>query len=179
MYECLDCKKIFQYPTIEFNGKDGCPYCLSMNFCQYEPHVISGFPGIGKSYFCKISKKKAIDSDSSKYSHLVNGDKNPSFPYNYVTHIQDNLFKQDNIILVSSHMEIRKAMRENGIPYILCYPDISCKEEYMERYRKRGNDDKFLSLMDNNWEKFINDMKNDPCTKRIVLKEGEYLSHYI
>ena len=47
--------------------------------------IISGFPGIGKSYYHKLHPETTLDSDSSEFSWIINefGDKirNPEFPY--------------------------------------------------------------------------------------------------
>ena len=54
--------------------------------------VISGFPGIGKSYLFNNGKNiLIIDSDSSNFSWLEPGVRNPEFPHNYMKHIKIRL----------------------------------------------------------------------------------------
>lgn len=131
--------------------------------------IISAFPGTGKTYFYekyKNSDIKVLDSDSSNFSWIKdkNGNnttkRNPDFPQNYINHIKENIGKAD-IIFVSSHDIVRKALYDNGIKYIVAYPDNDCKDEYLERYRNRGNTEEFINMMNKNWDKFINGMKND------------------
>ena len=131
--------------------------------------IISAFPGTGKTYFYekyKNSDIKVLDSDSSNFSWIKdkNGNnttkRNPDFPQNYINHIKENIGKAD-IIFVSSHDIVRQSLYDNGIKYIVAYPDNDCKDEYLERYRNRGNTEEFINMMNKNWDKFINSMKND------------------
>jgi len=46
--------------------------------------VISAFPGTGKTYFHRNAELKVYDSDSSKYSWIKEGLKDPNFPNNYI-----------------------------------------------------------------------------------------------
>ena len=88
--------------------------------------VICAFPGCGKSVYYSLNSiyeghkngKKILDSDSSLFSWIYDNDgnktskRNPEFPGNYIQHIKNNLNSQD-IIFVSSHILVRKALREN------------------------------------------------------------------
>ncbi len=124
--------------------------------------VISAFPACGKSYFYNQNKESGmvLDSDSSEFSWIKdkNGnntkERNPEFPQNYMQHIKNNIGKVD-IIFVSSHDNVRAALKENSIEYTLVSPKIELKEEYIERYKKRGNDEGFITFISTKWEEFI------------------------
>lgn len=146
--------------------------------------IISGFPGVGKTNFFKNQRylgKVCLDSDSSNFSWIKdeNGnnttERNPNFPNNYIKHIKDNIGKVD-IIFVSSHETVRKALEKANIKYVLAYPELGAKEEYIRRYKERGNSETFINFVSGNWDNFINDIKNEmfPCKKE--LKEREFLS---
>lgn len=145
--------------------------------------IISGFPGVGKTVlFNNISNGKSpsfktiLDSDSSNFSWLSPGIRHPEFPQNYMNHIKENMGKVD-IILVSSHDVVRKALYENKLEYILVYPKKDIKEEYIQRYKNRNNDDKFINMIDSNWDKFINDIEDDDTPlMKIELLPNEYLN---
>lgn len=132
--------------------------------------IISAFPGTGKTYFFNkyngVNSLIILDSDSSNFSWIKdeNGNntttRNPDFPNNYINHIKENIGRAD-IIFVSSHDVVRQALSDNDIKYIVVYPDNDCKDEYLERYRNRGNTEEFINMMDKNWDKFIDGMKND------------------
>lgn len=134
--------------------------------------LISAFPGCGKSHlFRNAGDKVILDSDSSTF------DKS-EFPKNYITHIKENMGKVD-VILISSHDVVRDALLVNGLKFTLVYPDISIKDEYIQRYIDRGNNDAFVKLLEENWESWIGDMENQKGCNHIKLKSGEYLSDVI
>lgn len=136
--------------------------------------IISGFPAIGKSYLTQNTKLVVLDSDSSYFSWIKDGERHPDFPNNYMQHIKENIGKAD-YILVSSHDIVRKALRENKINYVLVYPSKDLKKEYLERYQNRGNNDSFISFIDSNWDKFIDDIENETFPELLKLKSGEHL----
>jgi hypothetical protein len=131
--------------------------------------VVSAFPGCGKSHlFRNKGDKRILDSDSSTF------DKS-NFPENYINHIKSNIGDAD-IILVSSHKEVRDALVDQSIDFILVYPSRDIKDEYIQRYIDRGNDDKFVELLKKNWDSWMNELEKQTDCKKIELKEGEYLS---
>ena len=140
--------------------------------------VVAGFPGVGKSVLSKNSNLNVLDSDSSKFSWIEPGVRHPDFPQNYINHIKVNIGVAD-IILVSSHDVVRKALAESGIEYYLVYPDISLKEEYLDRYRQRGNDEKFIALLKSKWEEFILSIEEETFPTLLKLSSNQYLSDVI
>lgn len=139
--------------------------------------IISGFPGIGKSFVCEKYRDSDIiisDSDSSLFSWLEPGVRNPEFPNNYVEHIIENIGKVD-YILISSHDIVRKALAERGIQYILVYPDISLRDEYINRYIQRGSSEEFINNIKNTFEEFVYQCENDEYAIKIKLNSDIYL----
>lgn len=114
---------------------------------------------------------EVLDSDSSKFDKA-------HFPQNYIEHIKSNLGKVD-IIMVSSHKEVRDVLVENGIPFILVYPSPEIKEEYIQRYIDRGNTGSFVQLLNNNWEIWLKELEKQKGCKKIKLEKGQYLSDVI
>jgi hypothetical protein len=139
---------------------------------QLNTMVISAFPGCGKSHYFRSNKNKIVlDSDSSTF------DKS-DFPRNYIEHIKSNIGKAD-VIMVSSHKEVREALVENGIFFTLVYPEPSIKEEYIQRYIDRGSPESFVNLLTNNWNNWISELEEQVGCDKITLKEGQYLSDVI
>lgn len=138
--------------------------------------VISAFPACGKSYCFSHYQDtwKMLDSDSSNFSWIKdeNGNntkvRNPEFPSNYIKHIKDNIGKVD-FIFVSSHEVVRKALRESNIRTIMVYPKKEMKDEWVKRFKERGNDEKFIEFISSNWPDFIDDMENEDG-KHIMMK---------
>lgn len=146
--------------------------------------VISAFPACGKSYAFEHYQYRysMLDSDSSQFSWIkdVNGnntkERNPDFPNNYIKHIKDNIGKVD-IIFVSSHECVRKAMDEAGIRFCTVYPKETMLNEWVGRMYRRCNDQKFIQFIIDNWDDFMYEIKfgeyNGFGTSR--LGNNEYL----
>lgn len=119
--------------------------------------IISAFPGTGKSHYCNLHPDTTLDSDSSEFSWTyVNGERirNPDFPANYIEHIKNSIGKYE-YIFVSSHKEVREALKDSCLFYYTVIPLIYHKEEYLRRYRVRGNDEAFVNLIDKHWNLWI------------------------
>jgi hypothetical protein len=146
--------------------------------------IISGFPCIGKSYFCENSKTRCWDSDSSAYSwsgeklHDGKRIRNPDFPNNYINHIVET-HAPGTFILVSTHKVVREALSNNMMPFVLVYPNRFLKEEYLERARKRGSTQEFINIMDTNWDTWVSECEAQHASVKICLGFGETLSTII
>lgn len=134
--------------------------------------LISAFPGCGKSHlFRNPGGRVILDSDSSQFNKDY-------FPENYLQHIKNNMGKAD-IICISSHDVVRDALVENELPFTLVYPDRSIKEEYIQRYIDRGNEDSFVKLLQENWDNWMDGMETQKGCDHIKLQTGQYLSDVI
>ena len=137
--------------------------------------IISAYPAMGKTYFTETInekyKMKILDSDSSffKWNYDYNGNKldtvNRTWPDNYIDYIKSHLLTHD-IIFVSSHEEVRKALCLCDIDYYTFVPDYEYREEIFKRMKKRCNTEEFIKTRRDN---FAN--KNNFCPH--VLTEGD------
>ncbi len=120
---------------------------------------------------------EVLDSDSTNFSWSdeTKTQRNPEWPQNYITHIQENRDTSD-LLLVSSHDVVRTALVEAGIPFTLVYPSLDMKDEYIQRYIQRGNNESFVALLEANYEKWITELMAQQGCTHVVLKSGEYLS---
>jgi hypothetical protein len=41
------------------------------------------------------------------------------------------------------------------------YPSVEKKSEFIQRYTNRGNDQKFISMMEENWENWISEIDSE------------------
>ena len=154
--------------------------------------IIAAYPACGKSYFTENIKDYfdedilvVLDSDSSQFSWIYeDGEKtdkrNPDFPQNYIKHIKDNIGKAD-VIFVSSHEIVRKALGKNNIKFTLVVPKKNCLNEWMIRYINRGNDNEFIDVQINNWDKWLNEIDEEKGTysKLIKLEQHQYIADVI
>lgn len=143
--------------------------------------IISAFPGTGKTHFFnEFSKQVPVhDSDSSKFSWLETESgkvRNPDFPNNYIDHIKS--IESSGIVLVSSHLEVRNALNFNNMRYYLVFPEIACKEEYLQRYKDRGSPDSFIQLLDKMYETWVDELLscNTPNCIKVVLGPKQYVT---
>ncbi len=143
--------------------------------------IVSGFPGVGKTIlFNNPGGLTILDSDSSKFSWIdkAKGERHPKWPKNYVDHIVANRDKAD-LLLVSSHKETRDALVESGVGFSLVYPSLEMRQEYIDRYIKRGSNAQFVKLLEANYEKWIQELMMQQKCKHVLLQPGQYLSDVI
>ncbi len=109
--------------------------------------IIAGFPGIGKSQLYNDNKINYSDSDSSKFDKK-------NFPKNYIEHIK-KIKNEKQLIFISSHIDVRNALVEEGIAFIYVIPTLDRKLEFLENYKKRGNTKEFIENVNMNWERWL------------------------
>ena len=111
-----------------------------------------------------------------KFSQTDLKERNPEFPANYIQHIKDNFGKVD-VIFVSSHLEVRKALQEAEIEYVTVYPDTDLIEEWVGRMYLRKSPEPFIEAQIKNWDKFTKGIDSEPHGKYVHrLKPRQYLS---
>lgn len=151
--------------------------------------IVSAFAGVGKTTLAKKYNGEVIDLESGNFKWIENGNteatkgngsrtQNPRFPINYLEAIK-KANTEYKVVLISQHEVIRKCLDAVKLDYIIAYPDISMKEEYIERYKNRGNNERFISLISTSWEKWISDLDKIQGHNKIILQKGEYLENYI
>lgn len=95
-----------------------------------------------------------------KYANMIKDDeirvRNPEFPDNYIEYIKEQLeFDKYDYIFVSSHESVRKALNEEGIDFIIVFPKRKLKNEWTGRCYLRENNGFPLSVLADNWDKWI------------------------
>lgn len=129
--------------------------------------VIAAFPGTGKIYTRKsVENIKMDDLNPVNFKYLKGKNKltpNPDYPNNYIAKIKELATKENgpDIVSISYHQDIRDALCKAGIEYFVIYPPIRDKEKFITQYKERGNSERFITKMDNNWNRFIDNIIND------------------
>ena len=180
-----------QKEPVKTNGKTNKSIKLPLHRKQKEliVNIISAFPGIGKTTLA-TENPNVIDLESSNYKWLdidtnlsieerkgTSKTLNPNFPENYVQDIID-LSREGYTVLISSHKEVRDELHKRNIQFTIVLPSLDMKQEMIDRYIKRGNQENFVTMLKNNYETFINDLMTDPSPK-IILNKGQYLKDVI
>lgn len=150
--------------------------------------IISGFAGVGKTTLAK-EYPNIVDLESSDFKWIYKNieteriDKekrkgttertpNPLWPLNYVREII-NKTKTYDIILISQDKDMRDCLKENGCEYFVCFPEKECKQEFIDRYISRGNNENFITLVSNNFDNWIDALATEE--RKIIMQPGEYL----
>jgi len=137
------------------------------------PQICAAFPGTGKTtvfnYYKNDTRITVLDSDSSQFDRA-------HFPGNYIKHIKENINQADTIF-VSSHAEVRDALVANNLLFTLVYPDIKIKEEYLCRYKNRGNSSLFIKLIDENWNRWITECQEQLGCIHVVLPSMVFIAN--
>ena len=133
--------------------------------------LVSAFPGTGKTWFHRNTHMKCLDSDSSTFDKA-------DFPANYIRHIRANMGSMD-IIMISSHKEVRDALVEAGLKFVLVYPSKAALSEYLRRYKERGSPEGFIKLLEANWGNWIEELIYQGGCRHLILPMHKYLSDYL
>jgi hypothetical protein len=162
---CPECKQTFDIDNPKFGGRCPNPECCGCrdSDLKYQTKIISGFPGIGKTTFHEKYPDTTLDSDSSSFGWIEKDGmktRDPEFPENYIRHIKQNVGRY-RFILVSSHKEVRDALKKHCLFFYLVYPDFGQKGEYIKRYKDRGSTDSFIKLLSENYESWFSDCENE------------------
>lgn len=143
------------------------------------------FPGMGKTFV-----QRTGNSFFSPYYYIELPTDNfvkERSPDDYVQSVQDlsNVFCRRQtgmsaILMLTSHKSVRETLGRDGLPFALFYPDISLKEEYIERYRQRGSTPAFIEHVSNNWDNWVRACEKDPYAQtKVRMGSGEYLYDYL
>lgn len=105
--------------------------------------------------------------------------RNPNFVSDYINHIKENIGKAD-IIFVSSHLEVRRALQDSGIEYITVYPYKDCLCEWVGRMYLRGGDEEFIDKQIGMWNKNMDNIENEPHGKELIrMKSFEHMNDVV
>jgi hypothetical protein len=71
---------------------------------------------------------------------------------------------------------ILETLKNCNISYFRVVPDVSCKEEYIERMKLRGNNEQFIQKMAEHFEEYVNNNAQDEYAENVyTLQQGQYL----
>lgn len=130
--------------------------------------IICGFAGIGKSTLCKNTTNFKtggifIDLESTPFER----------DWMRYAKVAKHMNDQGYNVMLSCHEELRNLLSGMNIDYTLVIPRAELKDEYIARYRERGNTEEFIRLLDERWEHFTTPLQHENVE---YLNSGEYLS---
>ena len=142
--------------------------------------VISGFPATGKTILVmsgRINLYPTIDLDSTSYTHISPGERNPNFLKDYMAVISKHLFIPC-ILFISTHVEVLQRLCEMGVLFLLVYPQRNAKKHWIDRITRRGTP-ALAAFINDNWEEFLETCECQQGCYHAALGAGEYNSNII
>lgn len=151
-----------------------------------DQYYIWCFPGTGKSSVSQ-SVPDVLDADSRLYQFIgvtprmlhdaaaqARTVPNPEYPDNYFHYIED---AGSAYVLLNCHVSLLPRISSENL--FLIYPDISLKDEYLRRYRDRGDSESFISYMDESFADMVHAIESYPCRKLRITDEHTYLTNLL
>jgi len=156
--------------------------------------IVAVHAGAGKTYFAKTNPATAIDLTCMPYKYLLSDnyneadgesckadfdlEMNPEYPDNYFEAIiKANAENPEKFILIPPDPRVLFLLWHKAkIPYIICYPRHSSKNEYRRRYIDRGNSESFLDIFIGGWNRFWKSMRQDTHGRHIIMQPHQFLS---
>lgn len=148
-----------------------------------DQYYIWCFPGTGKSSVSQ-SVPDVLDADSRLYQFIgvtpqmlhntaarARTVPNPEYPDNYFNYIEN---AGSTYVLLNCHVSLLPRIPSENL--LLIYPDISLKDEYICRYRDRGDSESFISYMDESFADMVRAIESYPCRKLRITDEHTYLT---
>lgn len=143
---------------------------------QKQGIIICGFAGIGKTTvkeFCPNLRDKTFYDLSSSFFR-----KNEGWEKVYCD-IAENMAKNYDYVFISTHNMVIDELLKRETKFYLVYPRRYCKDEYIQRYIKRGSSKEYVSKFMKNWDCFIDMLEGVRFENKIELRSGQYLSDVI
>ena len=145
-------------------------------------YYIWGFPGIGKSSIpkspdildadCRLFQFAGADSKTLHSAARSAGTiPDPAYPQNYLGHIRS---ANSGYILLNCHISLLRQLPNENL--LLIYPDITLKDAYLRRYQDRGDNESFISYMDESFAGIVHAIESYPCRKLRITDEHTYLT---
>ena len=133
--------------------------------------IVSAFCGCGKTYLS--TNDNVIEYECWKYQD-----------YDYL--VSDIINSDKDIVLISTNPVVLKKLVSLGYDIDLYYPSIDLFQEYLLRFnnRKKPTDcqmvhDDFIGMITQNWDDWLNELKELDICNHYELQSGEYLSQFI
>lgn len=146
--------------------------------------IVWAFYGAGKSFAANGTSIVDLDSmhyrftnvesnpHDSKSQKLTNGirvERNPEYPQNYIQAVRDS---DAAIVLVNCEIPVLEQFDN----VVLFYPSLSLKQDFLERYQKRGDNPSFIHTLEQDFEMFIRSLGRLPYPKLVAHEHKKYVS---
>lgn len=151
-------------------------------------YYIWGFPGIGKSKPVN-SRLRIVDADCERFKFSIPEDifnglhsqknvtwtqRNPAYPNNYWDYVRS---VDADMVLLNCHIDLLKVLE--GEKLLLVYPSIALKDEYLQRYMLRGDNNDYIRYMETAFDEIVATVRDSPYRKYEITDPHIYLPDLI
>lgn len=150
-------------------------------------YFVWGFPGIGKSSF--HSRLRIIDADCERFKFTAPEDaihdlhtpeiaaysrRDPAYPQNYLDYVRA---VDADMVLLNCHVNLLNMLDSESL--LLVYPSAALKEEYLRRYRQRGDNWTYIQYMETAFDGIVAAVRASPYRKYEIANPHIYLQNLI
>jgi len=139
----------------------------SNKYTNKNTEICAAFCGTGKSYLCSKFPDTYKELECWEY-------RDSDFPENYIANIM-SVTGDVKYLFISTDPIVLNKLHDLGIDVRLIYPKNELKLEYLRRYKNRNSSPEFIAMIDDNWDRWINELKEQLYTKHTILESGEFL----
>lgn len=129
---------------------------------------IASFPDLGSLDFSKTSFKIG-NIDNSDY-FFMSSDSN--YVHSFINSLKTMAGEYD-IVFVPATDNIISKLRNDNIKCIVLYPNISCKDSFIESMRKSGIEDSYISMVEESWDFIISRLDKKDYDFKFVMGEDD------
>ena len=141
--------------------------------------IVSAFPGCTKPYITKYENDMnfiSIDLNLNQFIWIYDENGNQTIPdvnflSNYIMHIQQCIGLFD-VIFVSSDEDVRNELIKQHIPFVLVYPDLSMKEEFLKRYEQRENYKYYIHSLESKYDDWVSVLDKFAQSDEFTIETG-------
>lgn len=129
---------------------------------------IASFPDLGSFDWSKTSFRIG-NIDNSDY-FFVSNDSN--YIHSFISSLKTMAGNYD-IVFVPATDNIISTLKNDNINCIVLYPNISCKDSFVESMRKSGIEDSYISMVEDSWDFIISRLDKKDYEFKFVMGEND------
>jgi len=156
--------------------------------------VVAAAAGAGKTYAAQVLGERALDLECVPFKYDLKDKPKPAcgeaakasygagmlhiqWPANYVAAICWAVTSGEyDVVFIAPDQFVLGGMGAIQMPFVLAYPTRNQMEDYLQRYKARGNSELFIDIFIGGWDGFIGMYERCPYEHTaLVLQPGEYL----
>jgi len=129
---------------------------------------IASFPDLSCFDFSKTNIKVG-NIDNSDYFF---NSKDHNYIYSYINSLK-SLVGSCDILFVPANDGVISGLENEGIKCVVLYPNISCKDNFLQDLAKSGVEEEFVSMIDSSWDFVISRLDKHDYSYKFVMGEDD------